>query len=419
MAAPGTFPVPAGRGRWRITLHKRTFAGGTYPSATGIGELTDARSRKLVQALNSPAVFSFTLDGHSPNALAIQELAQDVIAWRWDDQQNQDVMVFRGCIAQSQDSISEQTHTVAFTAHDYLAFMQRRFTTSPTLLSFTQYDQDDIAGSIVRMAGQIATSGNTNLLPGSFLPLITQCCTPDGKVNRPPSGQLRDRTFPGQTNLGEALDQMAKVINGFDYDCLPYANISSGYDYIRIFYPYQGLQRSSPQLVYGSTISTITRTLDSADYANYQRALGNNGSSDPAAAQLFGEAWNADANNVTVSPQGLWMSDENAADVVIKQTLMDKAAGDLARSGLMVPSYAVGLRPGAYSWGNPNMGDVIPLVIQSGRLNVNTTIRVMGLTYDIGDDGQEDVSLVLGRPDTTIYDIFTAANSDVNALARR
>ena len=39
------------------------------------------------------------------------------------------------------------------------------------------------------------------------------------------------------------------------------------------------------------------------------------------------------------------------------------------------------------------MGDIVPLVIQTGRLNVNTTIRVLGIAYDIGDDGQEDVDL--------------------------
>jgi hypothetical protein len=61
----------------------------------------------------------------------------------------------------------------------------------------------------------------------------------------------------------------------------------------------------------------------------------------------------------------------------------------------------------------------VPLIIHSGRLNVNTTIRIVGLTYDIGDDGQEDVSLVLGRPDTTIADIFGSTDRDVNALARR
>ena len=420
MAAPGTYPVPPGRGRWRLTLHKRAYSS-ARPTDTGIGELTDARSRKLEQTLNSPAVFSFTLDGRSPNALAIQELSHDVIAWRWDDQQNKDVLAFRGIIAQSQDTISEQAHTVSFTAHDYLAMLQRRLITGSVHYNevFTQIDQDTIAGNLVNQAVQVyVASQDINLYPGSTLPLSYYPCTPAG-VQRGPSGQKRDRTYPAQTNIGEALDQLAKVVNGFDYDLWPTSDVF-GVDSIRLFYPYQGVQRSYPQLVYGSTVSTITRSLDSADYANYQRVVGNNGSSDPAAAQLYGEAWDlSQANNITVATQGLWMNGSNASDVTIKQTLVDKANGDLSRSGLLQPSYAVGLRPGAYSWGNPNMGDVVPLVIQSGRLNVNTNIRVVGLTYDIGDDGQEDVSLTLGRPDTTIYDIFTATDTDVNALARR
>jgi hypothetical protein len=421
MAAPGTYPVPPGRGRWRLTLHRRDFGTNARPTDTGIAELTDARSRKLVQALNQPATLSFTLDGRSPAALSIQEMSHDVIGWRFDDQTNKDVMAFRGIIAQSQDTLSEQAHTVAFTAHDYLAMLKRRLITGTVHYNevFTQVDQDTIASNLVQQAVQTyAASVDVNFYPGCALPLGVFPYTPAGVQRGTPSGQKRDRTYPAHTNIGDALDQLAKVINGFDYDCWP-TSAEWGGDSIRIFYPYQGVQRSSPQLVYGSTVSTVTRNLDSADYANYQRTVGNNGSADPAAAQKFGEAWNSDSNNITVATQGLWMTGTNAADVTIQQTLTDKANGDLGRSGLLQPHYAVGLRPGAYSWGNPNMGDVVPLIIQSGRLNVNTTIRVVGITYDIGDDGAEDVQLVLGRPDTTIADIFGSTDRDVDALARR
>ena len=410
-------PIPPGRGRWRLTLHNRAYTANLHPSQTGIGELTDARSRKLVQALDTPAEFSFSVDGHSPQAAQIVELATDVIAWRWDEASGADVAAFRGCVTHAQDTISEQTHTVAFTAHDYLALLARRFYTNAAALTFTQQDQDTIAASIVNAASARTSTSGTSFSPGGFLPLAVQQVDASG-ATRGLSGQLRDRSFLGQATMADMLDQLAKVINGFDYDILPRSDLY-GLDLVRIFYPYQGVQRTYPQLVWGSTVSTVTRTVDSGDYANYQRVVGNNGSADPAAAQVYGEAWNADSNNVPVSPQGLWMNGENASDVTIAQTLRDKANGDLGRSGVLVPSYAVGLRPDAYTWGNPNMGDVVPLVIQSGRLNVNTTIRVMGLTYDIGDDGQEDVTLTLGRPDTTIFNIFTAQARDVNALARR
>jgi hypothetical protein len=65
------------------------------------------------------------------------------------------------------------------------------------------------------------------------------------------------------------------------------------------------------------------------------------------------------------------------------------------------------------------MGDTVPLVVEAGRLNVNTTVRVLGITYTIGDDGQEDVALTLGRPLTTLADAFTQADRDADALTRR
>jgi hypothetical protein len=61
----------------------------------------------------------------------------------------------------------------------------------------------------------------------------------------------------------------------------------------------------------------------------------------------------------------------------------------------------------------------VPLVVNHGRLAVNTTVRVMGITYNIGDDGNEDVDLVVGRPVTTFADILGATASDVEALGRR
>jgi hypothetical protein len=65
------------------------------------------------------------------------------------------------------------------------------------------------------------------------------------------------------------------------------------------------------------------------------------------------------------------------------------------------------------------MGDICPLIVIAGRLNVNTTVRVLGISYDVSDDGDEIVSLTLGRPASTLVDLFTQADRDVDALTRR
>jgi hypothetical protein len=413
-SAPGTYPIPSGRGRWRVTLHARQYAANISWQSSIIAELGDARGRRLDQTWDSAAVFTFVIDGHSMAAALIKELTQDVIVWRWDDQVGYDRAMFRGVIAQSEDQLSEQSHTVTFTCHDYLAMLTRRLVTST--LTYVGTDQDNIASALLTQATQTQTSGGVALSPGAFLPISLILCNPDG-TNRGGSGQLRDRTYLASTVVGTALDELAKVISGFDYDVAPFTAISG--DNLRIFYPYQGIARSTPALVYGSTVANLTRTVASGDYANYWRVLGNNASSDPATPQLYSEARNSDASSGTAGAVGLWMSDVNAADVTIQSTLDQQAQGNLLLSGVLIPSYALTLTPDAYSWGNPNMGDVVPLIIQSGRLNVNTTVRVLGISYMIGDDGQEDVALTVGRPAVNFLKLFSAADRDINALTRR
>jgi len=432
LAAPGTYPVPAGRGRWRLTLHDRQFSTARWDQ-TIISELADARSRSLTQQQNKAAEFRFTVDGHDPAAAAIAELAHEVMAWRWDDQTGADVAVFRGVIDHSEDHISAQTHTVNFVAHDYLATVARRFVLDAGAQVITQVDQDVIVANLLARAGG-GPFPYVPLQPGSNISVGAVIVTPAG-AGRALTGTLRDRTYLGQKSLGEAIDELANVQGGFDYDVIPepqaddslpmvdqFPNdpttaLGPGRDALRVFWPSQGVAREDVALVYGGNVSEITRTVNSGDYGNYVRSLGNNGASDPTVPQLVGVASNADASGTTV---GWWpYADGAPSDVNQQATLDQRAAGLLEGIGVLVPSYSLTMRPGAYAWGNPKMGDTVPLIIQSGRLNVNTTVRVVGISYDIGDDGQEDVDITVGRPLSSLTDLLARTNTAVDALARR
>jgi hypothetical protein len=429
------FPLGVDQPRWRVMLVTRMFTldtGGVNGwSLRVLSELTGARSRVLTQQWNQSAQFIFTMDGDDPATAMVSELATDVVVLRWNEYAGYGyVPVFRGIVAQSEDEISD-SHVVNFTCHDYLAMLQRRFYTSPNLWNFTNVDQDSIAAQLLSYASAVPSgSGSTSFSPGSFLPLVAYNVNPDGTSRSVASGQVRVRAFTGQSNIGELLDDLAHVIQGFDYDTVPWASGMPNLqrDPVRIFYPSQGVSRSDVTLVFGSTdlggVASLTRSVNSADYANYQRVLGNNGDSDTSTPQLFSEAWNSDANNVTVNPVGLWQAADNAADVNQQATLDQQAQGNLALSGLLVPSYSLNLAPNAYRWGFPNMGDTVGLVVQSGRLNVTSLppaggVRVVGITYTIGDDGQEDVDLTVGRPSTQLFNPLIQSSRDVNALARR
>ena len=329
-----------------------------------------------------------------------------------------DIPYFRGLIGQSEDQINEDQHTLTVTCHDYLAVLGRRYLTNT--VSYATSTQDQVAADLLAHALSEQSSSGTSLAPGSFLPLAFSATNPDGTARSTDVTPTRVRTYAGQSVIGTLIDELAKVQGGYDYDVVPawrYGGPNTT-DWLRVFYPASGIVRTQP-LEYGGAVASLTRSITSADYSNYWRILGNNGSSDPAAPQLYAEAWNADANNVTVTPAGLWMNAENAADVSQNLTLQQQANGDLAIHGTLIPTYTLALVGGTYNDGAFNMGDTVPLVVNSGRLGVFTTLRIMGISFVIGDDGNEDVTLTVGRPTVDLSDMLAISESDINALARR
>jgi hypothetical protein len=394
---------------WRLTVHHRDYTAAATPRQTGIAELVEVRSVKLDTKWNASATLTWTMDGRDPSCAYVAELSTDVLLWR------DGVLMGRFIVAQSEDQVTAQDYSVNFTAHDYLSMLGRRILTSPNDLIYSQWDQDDIVTNLLWLAINLGAGGGTSFVPGSSLPIVTALVNPDGTA-RAKSGVLRDRTYTGGSVIGDLIANLAAVIGGFDFDLAP---STTGADRLRIFYGAQGVTRSDFTFHYGSTVAGFTRSANSTDFANYQRVIGQ-GDSTVGAPQLYSEAWSPDANNVTTAPWGLWENGSNASDVSDPNTLAQKAHGDLALSSLLSPSYSLTMSPGAVVPGTPNMGDTVPLVLQVGRLSVSTTVRVLGITWDVGDDfSGEDVTLTVGRPAVSLSAMFQAIGQDVNALARR
>ena len=252
-----------------------------------------------------------------------------------------------------------------------------------------------------------------NFMPGSYLPLGAFPMNPDGTVSAD-WGPPRDRTYTAHSSIGQLITDLSAVIDGFDFDVLALDSV----DRLRIFSDGQGVDNPDAVLEYGGNVTGLTRSVNSADFANDVREIGQaTGGADvpPPVA----EAWDDDANDVGVTPVGVWQEIDNAADVSVTDTLNEQAAGRLDASGVLVPSYTITLRPGTYREGWLQMGDTVPLVVRTGRLAVASSVRVVGLSFDISEDGPEVVTLTVGRPPTTLVDLMRAGAADVDALARR
>lgn len=425
-------PRPPGWPLWKLTLHRRSgnpAPGDPVGSGTGalFGEVLHARSVTLTRKLNTPAQLTFSISGLDPTAALVTELATDVMASRWNELAGKYEELFVGTVFSSQDELSEQTHTVSFTCQDYLAHLQRRWLLTDYTTAAS--DQDAIVSDLITAAG-----GNNNgqLLGGlslaAQLPLGRILSSPGeygpGTTPRSFSLQSRARSYPIGQNIYSAISDLAAVEGGFDYQIF-------GGGGLQVFYPSQGVERDYP-LIYGVNVASLTRSVASSDYANFEMFTGappSDGSDPPSAIAYNSDALSQTGNaRLFSTPAGLWMDVQSAADVTDVTTLTEKASGALATNGVLLPSYTLTLRPDKWQpspdanatpakW---NMGDVVPLVIKSGRLDVDTTIRIVGITFTVNDDGGEKVALDVGRPDQTYEDIFlNSTDARLSALERR
>jgi hypothetical protein len=414
-AAPGTYPVSGQRATWRLTLHTRQYGdAGFYHSI--VGDLVDARSMKLTRTWCAPAQLSFSIEGTAASAAQIHELQNEVVAWRWDDMAGRDVAWFRGLVTASEDQIDEESHTVTFTCLDYLALLARRIFVDPNPVVWNALEQDTLADYFLQSAtAWCRTMGGPSFSTAAYLPLSSAPVGPDGSA-RAASGVIRTITTQGGAVVGTELDKLAKMSSGFDYDVAPDAAGATVRDSLRIFYPSQGVAQSFA-LVYPGVVTNLTRQVASSDYSNYWRTLGNNQSATQNATQsAVGEAWTPEASATTV---GTWMTGDSSADQVDNTRLSAEAAGKLNTAGVLEPTYSLTLAPSTYYQGAFSVGDTLGLVVYSGRLQVDTTIRVMALAFDQGDDGTEVVTVVAGRSPTTLMDHLTQQGADIRALARR
>jgi hypothetical protein len=333
--------------------------------------LTEARQRKLVVRLTEPSEASFSLDGRRDQASAVGELSTDLHVLYTPPGGAATVLLYRGRVGATGDSLDADSHTMSVATLDYRAVLNRRILYSNSQLTWTATDQADIARGLLAQT-QIRPGGDLGIDPGTLL-----------------TGTTRDRTYEAGDSIGERIQQLSEVIDGFDWDITPTSASGLRLD---IFYPQRGVNRAVV-LEHGGLVQTVTRNVDPGEYANAIRMTGSDSATTPPTPA------EREAADIATVAQGRWDKAFGEHTIETQAALDARADWQLAESQVIQPSYTLGLRPGA--WEGPDhiwVGDTVRLVIYSGRLSVDTQLRVHELGVDIGDDGTESVSLTVGRP---------------------
>lgn len=369
------------------------YLGPPAPSGGFDREMASARGRKMTWRLGAPDEFAFTLDGRDGNALYIDELATDLYVARMHASGTRQLLG-RGRIGTSGDDLDSTTgrHDCSFTAQSYRAVLSRRLLYSGNQLTWTAQDQAMVGYGLIAQT-QAMPGGDLGIVPGQY----------GGGT-----GRLRDRTYEAGGNIGDLLQQLSEVIDGFDWDITAVDPMRLAFD---IWYPQRGQHRGV--LEYGGRISGLKRQVNPAEFANAGIFTGqapDGGGDAPAPVERTG----------TIGPEGRF-DKTFGTDIVLAGSLAERAEWQIDESEVVRPTYAVTLKAG--TWTGPDdlwIGDTVRLRVKSGRLAVDTDYRIHELSVSLDDDtGDEAVELTLGGPKPDIRRRATEVERRLLNLERR
>lgn len=360
-------------------------------------ELNAASSRKVTFSLTEPHEASVVIDGFDLAAREIVELATDLYVFRRRDPEDARELLYRGRIGNTADAMRADGHEVTVPSTSYKGVLQRRLLMTGFASANSAYTVGDSSGT---GRGQRWNQIDQMQIAWELVDGIQQLSNGDlGIVNGvgQSSGKLRDRTFQMGDSIAEQLDSLSDVIDGFDWDITPtYTNGASGLQLDR-WYRARGTVRNEVLafLQSGSNLLSVQRQVDSSDFAN---AIRSKGRAPESSGSVQGVEPAPVERYATPGPEGRWdkLFDEDSTTAA---GLAERADWRVADASLIRPSYTVELKPGV--WRGPDhfwLGDTVKLVVQSGRLNVQTDVRVQTIDIAIDDNGDEQVSVTLGYP---------------------
>jgi hypothetical protein len=350
--------VPPAAGPWRILY------GPTQPTGGVTGEVLQAQNKTITLRTEPDQnhEVSFDADGRSPAIAGITELETDIIVMYGSR------IIFDGRVVPTQDTLTASAHRTVVTALDYREVLRRRAVYPGDQLSWTNTDQAIIAWNMIQ-ATQARPGGNLGIARGAGAS----------------TGVTRTQTNTLGDYIGDGITNLAKLNNGFEWQITPYGFADLRFD---VFYPQQGVNNGVVLAWGDARISSITRNVDPSTFADAVYVTGNSANS--LTAQHL------EAADIATRAEQRW-------DLVIgtqdntQSTLNDDATALLNQAQVVVPSYTVVFYPGA--WSGPSdiwLGDTVTVQIDSGRLEVNDSLRVVEMSFAISSDNVETLTLTVG-----------------------
>ncbi len=325
-----------------------------------VGEFSTWFNLKFGDKLNGFGTCTFEVPLTHPDAAKLVSLrryetyiARDgQIVWS-GEQANEDVTIR-----------ANDPNLITVTSYTLIEMLNSRFT-----LPYVRYDNTD-QGQILKALVDYSQGLTNGSLGYTFASI--------------PTTMNRDREYQ-LNNIFEAFVNMSNVINGIDFWV--------DHDKVIHIVPYRGVDKSAQfKFELGVNMLSPRITNNFSSPANKAWAVG----ATDGTTQLI-ESYTDTGARATYGLREQVISD---IDVSESATLIEKAQDFVAKNKQQVQSIYFQQIPNTFpALGAINIGDSIKCLINKGKFDINSDQRIYGYDVIIGNNGDENVSWLVGKID--------------------
>ena len=258
--------------------------------------------------------------------------------------------------------------TLDFHASGWLSYLRRR--TIQNTITYTSTDQDTIARALVDHAQSFG---------GGDIGIDTTTANPHGVT--------RDRTYPwwGNVNVGEALENLAGVDDGFDFDFVS-AYGSGGTIATKFVTSYPATGRPTNHVFeLGTNMEIVSFNESGADVANQSRAFGSGIGTEVITQTRL--------NSAAVVTYPLLERNTSHPSVVRSATLDAHAQRNITRGSVPVTGLTVHVHPDTVpTVGSYEVGDRVTVTADRGYIQLDKAqYRIVSHELTVDPTGESSV----------------------------
>lgn len=278
-----------------------------------------------------------------------------------------DKLIWAGVIWEITEDAQDDEGTVNVQCTEIFHILSEKRYTSNT---YTSTDAGQIAWGLINTT-QGLTGGNLGLTQGTIQ-----------------ATQNRDRTYFDE-KIGEKIIQLTEVINGFDFEITPSVKVNT----LGVFnvYSKRGSTLNTFRLEYGEGLKNNIQSW------SRKRTLSDIYNSVIVEGEGYGDIAlkSTQTDNSMITAVGL-LEGRVQEKSINQQTTLDTKAQEFIRVRKTEQFiYDITLNNAYNDFGKYDIGDIIPVKIKYGYLDINTTMRIYGIDVRVSDSGEEVIKLTV------------------------